>query len=198
MDSQCIETCRPEDTTRFGYESPPDTPALTREVLKWAQSLDLSQSVKNVRRDAANGFIVAEILSRYFPSEVQMHSISTSVSSKETKENWRLIKLICDKQGIELPSDLIEGTRTGVHGAAVALLERMYELFTGKKLQRMIVVTADVGLNDLKPGHGASSGADGGRVIASQLKSSTNIEFGQVQIATVDKANELRKTMRAS
>lgn len=151
--------------------------------------------MKNVRRDAANGFIVAEILSRYFPSEVQMHSISTSVSSKETKENWRLIKIICDKQGIELPSDLIEGTRTGVHGAAVALLENMYELFTGKKLQRMIVVTADVGVNDLKPGQGAST-ADGGRVIASQLKASTNIEFGQVQIAAVAKVSDLRKTMQ--
>lgn len=161
------------------------------------QSLDLSQSVKNVRRDVANGFLVAEILSRYFPSDVQMHTFSLSVSSKETSENWRLIKIICEKQGIEIPSDLIEGTGKGVHGAAVALLEHLYELFTGKKLQRMIVITADVGLNDLKPGQGASSGADGGKVISSQLKTSTNIEFGQVQIATVDKsgATELRKTM---
>lgn len=41
---------RPEDTTTFGYESPPDTPALHRDVFKWVQGLDLSQALKNCRR----------------------------------------------------------------------------------------------------------------------------------------------------
>jgi len=51
--------------------------ALPRDVINWLDSLDLAYSVRNVRRDLANGFVVAEILSRYFPREVNIYTFST-------------------------------------------------------------------------------------------------------------------------
>ncbi|KAJ3062770.1 spermatogenesis-associated protein 4 [Podochytrium sp. JEL0797] len=64
---------------------------LARDVLKWVQSLDLTFSIKNTKRDLANGFLLAEIRSKYYPLELQMHAYDTGMGPVAKRNNWELL-----------------------------------------------------------------------------------------------------------
>eukprot|EP00241_Pyramimonas_parkeae_P012938 CAMPEP_0114239228 /NCGR_PEP_ID=MMETSP0058-20121206/8346_1 /TAXON_ID=36894 /ORGANISM="Pyramimonas parkeae, CCMP726" /LENGTH=287 /DNA_ID=CAMNT_0001351391 /DNA_START=116 /DNA_END=980 /DNA_ORIENTATION=+ len=119
----------------YGANQQPQVAQLSREVIKWLQSLDLSHSVKNVRRDLANGFLIAEILSRYFQHDVAMHSFDNGNSTKTKDDNWAQIQKTLNKLALNLPCHMIEGTCKGLHGAAHDLLECLFEMLTGRKVQ---------------------------------------------------------------
>eukprot|EP00242_Pyramimonas_sp_CCMP2087_P005462 CAMPEP_0198206094 /NCGR_PEP_ID=MMETSP1445-20131203/9616_1 /TAXON_ID=36898 /ORGANISM="Pyramimonas sp., Strain CCMP2087" /LENGTH=196 /DNA_ID=CAMNT_0043878641 /DNA_START=268 /DNA_END=858 /DNA_ORIENTATION=- len=109
-------------------------PQLSRNAIKWLQSLDLSHSVKNIRRDLANGCIVAQIFSRYY-AELQLHSFDNGPSMATKKDNWEQLQKFFLKQGLKIPANLVEATEKGIQGAAQQLVEHLYELFTGKRIQ---------------------------------------------------------------
>lgn len=88
---------------------------LPREVIKWLQSLDLSLSIRNVRRlvhgahsyyilnvhvhvllsrDFSNGYLLAEILRCYYPQELPTHSFSNGTSIQTRLGNWQQIERV--------------------------------------------------------------------------------------------------------
>ena len=126
--------------------APPDR-APRREVLKWLQGLDLSHSVRNVRRDAANGYVVAEICSRYFPSDINMHSFENGASLKVKASNWDALVRFCRRAapGVRLERETAEGCMRMTPGFALELIEKMYTAFTRKTLAPAAPVLAPEG-----------------------------------------------------
>jgi hypothetical protein len=110
---------------------------LSRDILKWLQSLDLSYSVKNVKRDFANGFLVAEIFSRYFPHDIQMHSYDNGISLPKKLANWELLEKFFQKKRVPIGRDMIDLVIHCKGNAALPLLETIYTCLTSKKVQNV-------------------------------------------------------------
>lgn len=116
-----------------------NSPILSREILKWIQSLDLSHSFKSVTRDFSNGYLIAEILSLHYPSLVHMESFE-NINSKDGKlHNWEYIRVLLHKQKIEFPcltDDFINEIVTCSSKGGInmeLLLNELYLHLTGKR-----------------------------------------------------------------
>lgn len=112
--------------------------SLPREVLKWLQSLDLSYSVKNVKRDFSNGFLVAEIFSRYYQNDIQMHSFDNGSSVKRKLDNWQQLNKFFMKRDIPLiDKQLIEDVVHCKDKAGVKFVCEMYKYLTARGIPDM-------------------------------------------------------------
>mmetsp|Transcript_10918 Transcript_10918/g.20026 ORF Transcript_10918/g.20026 Transcript_10918/m.20026 type:complete len:749 (+) Transcript_10918:61-2307(+) len=109
---------------------------LSREILKWIQSLDLTYSVRNVRRDFANGFLVAEILSRFkeYSGEINMHSFDNGTAISRRKDNWQQLLKIFRKRSIPISEDLANAVLHCQVMAAIQMVEKLYTHLTKRSI----------------------------------------------------------------
>mmetsp|Transcript_29055 Transcript_29055/g.40125 ORF Transcript_29055/g.40125 Transcript_29055/m.40125 type:complete len:274 (+) Transcript_29055:40-861(+) len=196
---------QPAQECRFGAPPVPAPASLNRDVLRWLQSLDLSHSVRNIRRDTSNGFLIAEICSRYFPVEIQMHSFENGSKTVIKVDNWRQLKEFFKKNELKVADPIVEGTIKGLHGAAVELVELLYEMFTGKRVQRMLEMepeeddSANTGSRRIRPKASDQPVnvlpglTPGSKVMNKALPSAPAIQFGTVRLTHVENMAPVRQ-----
>ena len=131
---------------------------LPREMVKWIQTLDLSVVIKNPRRfvqfykrslslfitlffpflyvntkfyrDFANGFVIAEILSRYFPNEINTRSFDTGTSHAAKTQNWEYLNSYLKKKDIAITPKMIDDTMNYRTEGTQDLLDTIYTFLT--------------------------------------------------------------------
>lgn len=106
-----------------------------REVLKWLHSLDLAYSIKNPRRDFANGFLVAEIFSKFFPQDIKMHSFETGLGISSKISNWGLLEKFFRKQNIKIYKKDWDPVIYSAPDASTKLIIKVYEFLTNKTIE---------------------------------------------------------------
>ncbi|XP_019739432.1 spermatogenesis-associated protein 4 [Hippocampus comes] len=103
---------------------------LPRDVTRWLQGLELTVQLMNVRRDFASGYHVAEMFSRYYPRDFEMHSYSKGASFSAKQDNWNKIRRTLQKLRLHLTEKLVYGTIHCKPGAAELLVQQVYSVLT--------------------------------------------------------------------
>ncbi|XP_071950404.1 spermatogenesis-associated protein 4-like [Antedon mediterranea] len=110
---------------------------LPRDVHKWLQSLDLSFPVRNPRRDLSNGFLVAEIFSWYYPSDINMHSYNNGNSLPTKLGNWSLLQNLFKRRSLDVPEELVDSTIHCRPDGAELFVQYLYTKLTNRKIKRL-------------------------------------------------------------
>lgn len=112
--------------------------SLPRELVQWIQSLNLTYKITNPKRDLSNGWIYAEILSRYYPKELEMYQFDNSFKLDKKLNNWEHLNKFLKKKEIVLTSAEYEPVQHCAPNAAYALLRKFYTLLTGREINDSI------------------------------------------------------------
>mmetsp|Transcript_28558 Transcript_28558/g.51719 ORF Transcript_28558/g.51719 Transcript_28558/m.51719 type:complete len:848 (-) Transcript_28558:59-2602(-) len=113
------------------------TAPLPREVIKWLQSLDLSFSIKNPKRDLTNGYMVAEIFSRYYPKDVDMLTYENGLRLEAKVDNWEQLFRLFKRKGINIQKQEFDPVMHCAPGAAILFLFKVYNVLTKRTVKTM-------------------------------------------------------------
>lgn len=105
-----------------------------RELVRWLERLDLTYQITNFSRDLSNGYIVAEILSRYDP-KLNINSFYNDQALTKRFHNWERLKGILQTMKYNMSSLDINNIIFKQENRALEFLMHLYNLLNQKELK---------------------------------------------------------------
>ena len=81
-------------------------------------------------RSFNNGFLIAEIFSRYFPTDIQMHSFDNAENYKKKKDNWQQLQIFFEKRKIPIVINNIDALILNENDTTLEFVKQIYTLLT--------------------------------------------------------------------
>uniref|UniRef100_A0A670Y2Q7 Spermatosis associated 4 n=1 Tax=Pseudonaja textilis TaxID=8673 RepID=A0A670Y2Q7_PSETE len=88
-------------------------------------------------RDFSNGYLIAEIFSRYFPEDIHMHSFVNGTSLSVKLSNWTMLEKFFTKRNLKPTRELIDGTIHCKPGAAEIFVQDIYTMLTNSRIKHI-------------------------------------------------------------
>ena len=112
----------------------PQVHQLPRELQLWVQSLNLTYKITNPKRDLSNGWIIAEIFSRYYPNKLEMYQFDNGFKLDKKKNNWEFLTTFFKRNEIPITPQDWDPVMHCAPNAAYNLLKKLYGLLTGRQI----------------------------------------------------------------
>jgi hypothetical protein len=106
-----------------------------RALIKWLQSLNLSCSIKDLRRDLVNGYVIAEIISIHQKNVVVLPSYSNSHSTAAKKDNWLQLEKVFQKIGFEVKNSEYSQIKDGNLNQLIVLMTKLCKFLANKTIE---------------------------------------------------------------
>lgn len=84
-------------------------------------------------RDLNNGFLIAEIFTRYFPSTLSMHSFDNSFNTAKMNNNWFLLDKFFKKNTMPFTTDDFGKIKLGDFEQLVTFMIKLYTFLTKRQ-----------------------------------------------------------------
>lgn len=116
--------------------------SLPRELSIWIQCLNLSYPIKHPKRDFSNGYLFAEILSR-FDHDIDMTQYRTGISLESRMANWTILTKAFKRLNIPLSERECDECMYAMPDTAVNILITIHNKLTGKTIRTFVPPSID-------------------------------------------------------
>jgi len=99
--------------------------------------------MKNPKRDLTNGYLVAEIVSRYYPKDINIMNFENGTRLACKVDNWEQLYKLFKKKQLAITKYDFDAVIHCTHGAATMFILKLYQVLTKKTAKVMQPAPAD-------------------------------------------------------